>query len=184
MRLLPPGVVSSAAAVLLVAVTVACAVSDVWKGKIYNVVTYPAIVAGVALQLGQHGLAGLESSLGGLAICALPALLLFLLGGLGGGDVKLLTVVGAVAGWPTAGETLLLTFVFGGLVALGELAWHGRLFATLWRALRVAVGLVVRKWRPPAPAAPPLSVRFGVAVCLGVLATLWDLHSGVFANLF
>jgi hypothetical protein len=29
-----------------------------------------------------------------------------------------------------------------------------------------------------------MSVRFGVAVCLGVLATLWDLQSGVFARLF
>ena len=184
MRLLQPGVVDSAAAVVLVAVAVVCAISDVWKGKIYNVVTYPAIVVGLGLQLAQHGLAGLASSLEGLAVCVLPASLLFLLGGLAGGDVKLLAVVGAVAGWPAAAEALLLTFVCAGLIALGELAWHGRLFATLWRPLRVAVGLVVRKWRPPAPANPPLSVRFGVAVCLGVLLTLWDLHSGVFSRLF
>ena len=184
MRLLQPGVVANAAAIILVAVVVISAVSDVWKGKIYNVVTYPAIVIGFGLQLAQHGFAGLMSSLEGLAICVLPTLPLLLLGGLGGGDVKLLAVVGIVAGWPAAAEALLLTFVFAGLVALGELAWHGRLYATLWRALRVAVGLVVRKWRPPAPTTPPLPVRFAVAVCLGVLATLWDLQSGVFSRLF
>jgi prepilin peptidase CpaA len=183
MRLLQPSL-TSFAAILLVVVTVVSAIGDVVKGKIFNLVTYPAIVGGIALQLAQHGTGGLTSSLQGLAVCVLPALPLFLLGGLAGGDVKLLAVVGAVAGWPTAAETLLLTCVFAGLIALGELAWHGRLFATSWRALRVAVGLVVRRWRPPAATTPPLSVRFGVAVCLGVLATLWDWQSGVLARLF
>lgn len=187
MRLLLPGTVGSAALLLLVAVSVVSAVTDLWKGRIYNAVTYPAIAAGFGLQLATAGVPGLGAALGGVAVCALPALVLFRLGGMGGGDVKLLAAVGAVAGWPAAAEILLLTFVFAGLVALFQLAWHGQLFATLGRGLRAVASVVVVRWRPTAQsAAPPAapSVRFGLAICLGVLATLWDLQSGALSNLF
>jgi prepilin peptidase CpaA len=183
MRLLLPGTVGSAALVVLLVASIASAISDLWKGKIYNAITYPTIAIGIALQLAGAGLPGLGSALAGLAVCGLPAFALFFVGGMGGGDFKLLAAVGAVAGWPAAAEILLLTFVFAGLVAMGQLAWHGRLFATFGRALRVLVGVVVRRWRPATPA-PPMSVRFGVAICLGVLTTLWDLRTGALTDLF
>ena len=42
---------------------------------------------------------------------------LFALGGLGGGDVKLLTALGATLGWPALLPFALLTGIFGGVAA-------------------------------------------------------------------
>ncbi len=173
-------------AALLLALAVSCAVTDLWKGRIYNAVTYPAIAAGFVLQVALHGAPGLGFALGGFAVGFFPAFLLFALGGMGGGDVKLLGAIGAIGGAVPATETLLLAFLFGGFFALGKLAWHGRLFNTMGRTLRTLAGFVV----PGLSRAPferageeRLTVRFGVAICIATLATLWDLKSGAIAGL-
>ncbi len=185
MSALGSGTVGPVPAVVLLVVAVTCAVTDLWKGKIYNAVTYPAMALGVALGLVLHGLPGLWSALAGFAVGFFPAFVLFALGGMGGGDVKLLGAIGAIAGAIAATETLLLAFVFGGLFALGKLAWHGRLFSTLWRTLRTLAGYLVPGLGRPA-AAPDerrLEVRFGVAICVALVATLWDLRSGAISGL-
>lgn len=173
-------------AVLLVALAVTCMVTDLWKGRIYNAVTYPAMAVGLAVQIFTHGFAGLWIGLGGFAVGFFPAFLLFALGGLGGGDVKLLGAIGALAGAVPATETLILAFFFGGLFALGKLAWHGRLFATFGRTLRVMAGYLIPglgRISLERPGEARLTVRFGVAICVATLATLWDLKSGALSHL-
>jgi prepilin peptidase CpaA len=178
------GTVGPVPAAILLAVAVTCAVTDLWKGKIYNAVTYPAMVLGVVLALVQHGAPGIFFALGGFAVGFFPAFVLFALGGMGGGDVKLLGAIGAIAGAVAATETLILAFVFGGIFALGKLAWHGKLFATLGRTMRAIVGYAV-PGVGRAQAAPEgrLEVRFGVAICVALVATLWDLRSGAISSL-
>lgn len=178
------GTVGPLPAVVLLVVAVTCAVTDLWKGKIYNAVTYPATLVGFALALASHGVSGVFYALGGFAVGFFPAFVLFALGGMGGGDVKLLGAIGAVAGAIAATETLVLAFLFGGLFALGKLAWHGQLFRTLWRTLRTLAGYVVPGIaRAQAEGAARLEVRFGVAICVALLATLWDLRSGAISSL-
>lgn len=179
------GTVGPVPAAVLLAVAVVCAITDLWKGKIYNAVTYPAMAIGVVLALAQHGAPGIFYALGGFAVGFFPAFVLFALGGMGGGDVKLLGAIGAIAGAIAATETLILAFIFGGLFALGQLAWHGRLFATLGRTLRTIAGFVVPglgRGNAPSPG-ERLEVRFGVAICVAILATLWDLRSGGLSSL-
>lgn len=177
--------VGPAPALLLLALAVACAVTDLWKGRIYNSVTYPAILVGFALQIALHGTAGVFLALAGFAVGFFPAFLLFALGGMGGGDVKLLGAIGAIAGAVPATETLILAFLFGGFFALAKLAWHGQLFRTFGRTLRTLAGFIV----PGLGRAPlvgegeeRLTIRFGVAICIAMLATLWDLRSGAISS--
>jgi prepilin peptidase CpaA len=177
------GTVGPVPAAVLLAVAVVCAITDLWKGKIYNAITYPAMAIGVVLALVQHGASGIFFALGGFAVGFFPAFVLFALGGMGGGDVKLLGAIGAIAGAVAATETLILAFLIGGLFALGQLAWHGRLFATLGRTLRTLVGFVVPGLGRSAPSTEGrLEVRFGVAICVALLATLWDLRSGALSS--
>ena len=178
------GTVGAAPAVILLLVAVTCAVTDLVKGQIYNAITYPAMAVGVVLSVWQHGVPGIWLALGGFAVGFFPAFLLFALGGMGGGDVKLLGAIGAIAGAIAATETLILAFLVGGLFALGKLAWHGQLFATLGRTLRAIVGSFWPGLRPDkAPDHTRLEVRFGVAICVALVATLWDLRSGALSSL-
>jgi prepilin peptidase CpaA len=178
------GTVGPAPAVVLLAVAVTCAVTDLWKGKIYNAITYPAMAVGVALAIWQHGVSGIFFALGGFAVGFFPAFIMFALGGMAGGDVKLLGAIGAVAGAVAATETLILAFVVGGLFALGKLAWHGQLFSSLWRSLRVIAGALWPGLAPPKlPDEQRHMVRFGVAICVALVATLWDLRSGALSSL-
>ncbi len=54
----------------------------------------------------------------GLGVAFLVSFALFAMGGLGGGDVKLLAALGATLGWPTLLPFALLTGVMGGVAAL------------------------------------------------------------------
>jgi prepilin peptidase CpaA len=173
-------------AVSLLVLALACAITDLWKGRIYNAITYPAIALGFVLGVALHGWPGLWSALTGFAVGFFPGFVLFALGGMGGGDVKLLGAVGALAGAVAATETLILAFLFGGVIALAKLAWHGRLFRTLGRTLRTLVAFVVPGLgRPKVEPDEPkrLEIKFGVAIAIATLATLWDLRSGALTGL-
>jgi len=153
-------------------------VTDLRSRKILNVVTYPAILIGLAV----HGIAwhwsagpgyGLKWSLIGLAVGAGPLLLINLFNpkAFGLGDVKLLAAVGALMGWPFIFWDLAFVGVAGGLVAVVALLWTGRTRETLGRMF----GKLFRRRRPEAeagekPEKKDLYVPYGVAIAFG---TLW-----------
>jgi prepilin peptidase CpaA len=178
--------VGPAPALLLLALALTCALTDLFAGKIYNAVTYPAVAIGILTQVVLHGWWGLAGGALGFVVGFFPAFLLFALGGMAGGDVKLLGAVGAIAGVIPVTETLILAFLFGAFFALGKLAWNGVFFRSLWRAGRVLAGLAipgVKRVPLVEPGQAGMTIRFGVAIALGAVATLWDLHSGAILGL-
>jgi leader peptidase (prepilin peptidase) / N-methyltransferase len=97
-------------------------VTDLRRRLILNWVTIPAL----ALVIGLSGAAGgwplVRNSLLGMAICALPLLVAAIPGWVGMGDVKLIAVCGAAAGYPAAVAVLVLVTAAGGLQAALQLA--------------------------------------------------------------
>jgi prepilin peptidase CpaA len=116
-----PWSIRAALATLLVALAVGV-VSDLRERRIPNWVTVPAL----ALVIGLFGAAGgwplVRSSLLGMAICAFPLLVVAIPGWVGMGDVKLIAVCGAAAGYPAAVAVLVLVTAAGGLQAALQLA--------------------------------------------------------------
>jgi Flp pilus assembly protein protease CpaA len=55
---------------------------------------------------------------------------------LGGGDLKLLTMVGAFLGWQCGLEALLWTFVLAGVAGLASVVWQIGAIAILQRVFR------------------------------------------------
>jgi Flp pilus assembly protein protease CpaA len=98
-------------------------VTDLRERRIPDAVTLPALV----VVFGLLGVAGgwrlVWNALLGMAVCAVPLLFAALPGWIGMGDVKLIAVSGAAAGWPGAFSVLLLVAVAGGIQAIVQWVW-------------------------------------------------------------
>ena len=108
------------------AVLVVAAVIDGWKLKVPNWLTFPLIISGWVYSFASGGLTGLGWSL--LATFFGLALLygIYMVGGMGAGDVKLLAGIGA---WVHAEHTwniFATTAIVGGVMAILMIAYSGR----------------------------------------------------------
>ncbi len=151
------------------------AVTDLTRGLVYNWITLPAMLLGLVLGLVHGGLSGLGWAALGILVGGGLMLLPFALGGMGGGDVKLLAAVGALAGPLFAFKTVLYACLAGGVLALGVLAQSGKLregLAGLGRTLSGAFR-PGRKAGPAPLGLPPLP--FAVCIAAGAFcAARWD----------
>ncbi len=97
------------------------ALIDLRYQLVFDAVTFPAALAILALQIvsGANGLVVLLGGAFGFAIFAAAAFLRP--GDLGGGDVKLATVIGLLFGFPYALWALLIGVLAGGVVVAGAL---------------------------------------------------------------
>lgn len=114
----------AATALAFVALAVA---ADIRSRRIPNVLSGPAIAAGLALNAVYSGGAGLGTSALGLVITVGVLLLPFALGGIGGGDVKMMGALGALLGPPVALAGLGIGMMLGGVIVAVHLARRGRL---------------------------------------------------------
>ena len=105
----------------------ACIAADIRTRRIPNVLTGPAIVAGLALNAALFGWSGFGASLAGFAVAVAILLGPFALGGIGAGDVKMMAAAGALLGPRLVLSSLLLGMLLGGLVAAIQLARRSRL---------------------------------------------------------
>ena len=162
--------------VLVVVVVVAAAV-DLKRRRIPNWLTVPAFVLALAFRvpLGTDALlAGLAAALIAFAV----SVLVFALGGLGGGDVKLLTAAGAFLGLERLGPALLVTALVGGGIAATAVLRKGRMSETIANMYMVLRSLRSRDaytgWKGEEGDAP-LTIRsagvitrpYGVAIAAG-----------------
>lgn len=93
--------------------------TDLRSRRIPNWLVLPFMASGVGVSAWQHGWHGVAQSLEGFALGAAVFGVLFAMGGMGMGDVKLCAAIGA---WIGPGQLLLalvLTGLAGGVMALG-----------------------------------------------------------------
>jgi prepilin peptidase CpaA len=106
-------------------------VFDVKSRRVPNFLTGPSILFGLLLHLSLGGWRAMGiSALAGL-ICGLVFLIFYLAGGMGAGDVKLITAVGCICGLHNIASLLALTGIAGGVMAVGLALSRGRLKETL-----------------------------------------------------
>lgn len=98
--------------------------TDVLRQTIPNAITYPGIVTAFALRGWLLGWDGMEDGLKGFAGCGAIMLICFLWLGVGGGDLKLVAMMGAFLGLYPGFEALLWTLVIGGALGVCVLIWQ------------------------------------------------------------
>jgi len=161
--------------------TAAAAICDLRTGLIPNRLVAWGAGATLLLTLAlayPHGtfamVRALTSLALGLVMVSLIPVLLYRMDGLGGGDVKLLAVVGAALG-PYAGlEAEMYAFACALLYAPMRLLWEGKLRQSLRTAARVFLRpLLPRSRQLHEPTAETMTAfRFGPAIFLGTLTSV------------
>lgn len=115
------------------------AVYDVRSRRIPNFITLPAIVFGLLLHAVFGGWWQLVTAAAGGLICGLIFFVFYLAGGMGAGDVKLITAAGCIAGLPLIGHLLILTALAGGVMAIGLALYRRQLVETCRNMYTLAV---------------------------------------------
>jgi prepilin peptidase CpaA len=109
---------------IAVLVGIAAVIDDLARRRISNWISVAALAGGLGWQAGQFGWMGLAYGAGGAAAGFGVFLVFYLLGGMGGGDVKLMAGFGALLGPGRLVEAALWTAGVGGLLALGVLGYR------------------------------------------------------------
>ena len=112
----------TAQAILAGGIGIVASIDDLRRRQISNWIPLAALGSGVVLQSVQHGWSGLGSALVGTLAGASVFLVFYLMGGMGGGDVKLMAGFGALLGWKLLLEAALWTAGVGGVMALVVIA--------------------------------------------------------------
>ena len=112
------------------AVGIAACIDDLRRRQISNWIPGSAFAGGLVLQTVQHGWHGTGSALLGTLAGAGVFLIFYVLGGMGGGDVKLMAGFGALLGAKQLLEAALWTAGCGGVMALAVIA--GGALRDLW----------------------------------------------------
>ena len=151
--------------IVLLGLMLVATVTDLARHKIYNWTTYTGILAALSLSaVGSLLLAGtciseerlrslgwipVLESLVGLLACGFVMLVCFVMFKVGGGDVKLMAMLGAFLG-PEQGITVMLwTFVLGACTGLIVLIWRVGPVRTIMLAFRRIAVVFAPMWFCP-----------------------------------
>lgn len=150
------------------------AVTDARTGHIPNALTLPVLVIAPLAHLVLAGPRMAAVSVVGALLCGAVPYVMFRTGAAGGGDVKLLAAIGAVAGASFGIETQIFGFLLATFVSLLFLAYRGRLLATLCNALFLAINPILpQRYRRVAAPEAMSTIRMGIPFFLGALIALW-----------
>ncbi|MEO8499113.1 MAG: A24 family peptidase [Planctomycetota bacterium] len=142
---------------LLIGFLLVSTITDVRHHDIHNWATYPGMIAALVIsgvatwwgadvangspaQVETLGVSALPDSLFGFLACGVIMIVcyVFFPGGVGGGDVKLLAMIGAFLGVESGLEAMLWTLVLGACAALISLVWRFGFWTLVASAARVA----------------------------------------------
>ena len=148
--------------------------SDLRWRRIPNCLTLPAIALGFLLNFLGNSWNGLIFAFFGLLVGMGLLMLPYLLGGMGGGDVKFMGALGAILGSYSVLNVFLYATLVGGAIALGVAIANKRLidtFKRLWLFLKC-----VFLFRAPSTGAvlfkQSLQIPYGVAIGSGTFIYL------------
>jgi prepilin peptidase CpaA len=145
--------------------------SDLRWRRIPNYLILPAVALGILLNFLGDGLSGMLQAFFGLVVGMSLLLLPYLLGGMGGGDVKLMGALGTLLGSHAILNVFLYTSLVGGVIAIVVAVSNQSLIETfkrIWLFLKCiflfqapSTGALVFKKSPTMP--------YGVAIGAGTL---------------
>ena len=165
---------------------------DLTQKKIPNFLTLPVMLWGLLSYTYLNQFDGLLFSLYGLLLGIGLFIIPFALGGMGGGDVKLLGAIGALKGMEFIFFATIYTAICGGIIAIIYMAFKGQVLIKIKRVLEMLakplLSILAIKFKSPyfnnlssnfsltekkQQDEKPLFFPYGVAIGLGTIITLY-----------
>jgi prepilin peptidase CpaA len=159
-------------AVPVIVLVTAAARADVRTRRIPNIITFPALLLGIAVHTAVAGADGLRSSAAGMALAGAVLIPGWLFRWMGAGDVKLMAAVGAWLAWPQAVIAVLASLVMGGAISLFVAVRRGVLRQALTGAALMGASILTRGGTTD-PVTCGVRFPFALAVFAGSTIALW-----------
>jgi prepilin peptidase CpaA len=175
-----PGILQAA---LLVLVICAGIVDIKWR-RMPNWMAITGLATGFVLNGYFGGVPGLRAAVLGASLGAALFICIYVSGGMGAGDVKLLAAVGAMVGPVSLMIIFVLTGIVGGVAALILLFFRGAVITVLARTIHLVARWMHFDWVEIARASDrrrtgALSLPYGAVVASGTLLFLIALNHPV-----
>ena len=160
------------------AVLVVAVITDLRSRRIPNWLVLPFLCAGFAVRGWQQGWSGVGHGLEGMGLGALIFGVLFLMGGMGAGDVKLAAAIGVWIGPRQLFVALVMTALAGGVMAV---AWaiQGKFLGELFKGsgnLLFGLGRRGKDAEPKPTLSNPLARKmpYAPAIAIGTLLSFFS----------
>ena len=149
--------------IVLIPMVAAAALSDFRTRRIPNWIPVSGAALGFVLHVWNGGVYGALSSLAGAALGLGIFMVLYIAGGMGAGDVKLFSAIGASVGPHALIYVFICTGLLGGIAAAALAISRGRLRETLQKTQALAHGIRT------APTPDSLRLPYGAVIAGGTL---------------
>lgn len=160
---------------LLLGVLIIATITDIRSNRIPNWLTLPAIIIGLCINFISAGTGGLLFGIEGLLLGMGLFIVLYMLGGMGAGDVKLMGAVGTMLGPQMVLWAALYTALAGGIYAIAVIVFHPRTRAIRTALLETVKGFIYSrslKYNRPVNEEKPPKLCYGVAIAMGTVAAV------------
>lgn len=152
--------------VLILGVAAIAVITDLRRRRIYNVLTMPAMLAGLVVHTVMDGVSGLGWALAGFGLGAALFFIPVAMGGMGAGDLKLLAALGAIGGPGFVIWCAIFTSIIGAAIGVALLLVK-RQFIPVFGPMVLAL---YTKQLPQA--ASDIRLAYAVPIALGALTAL------------
>ena len=161
----------------LAVVLVAAVWTDLHSGLIPNRLTFPAIGLALLAHAWLGGLPGILFSMAGLGTGFGLFILLYLAGGMGAGDVKLMAAIGAILGTYGVLVSGMLAIMVGGIYALGAMCYQWGFIETGRKLALATYGAFLTRGEVRSHDLQlPFRLRYGLAIAAGTLLFSLGFH--------
>ncbi|HEX4354307.1 MAG TPA: A24 family peptidase [Polyangiales bacterium] len=160
--------------VVMLAIATIASITDLRSGLIPNRLTLPALAIAPLLEAALFGWRGFIGALLGILICGLVPLIFHRLGAMGGGDVKLFAVLGALGGPSMGLEIELLALSLAFFWGLLLLAHRGQLWRSLGTSGRLMFNVLLPESRRRSIPRELTSLRIGAAILAATALAILD----------
>lgn len=129
-------VVETVPIVVVLVASVIATITDIWRFKVYNMLTMPLIISGPIFYSIVYGYEGTKESLIGMCFGFGIFIIPYILGGVGAGDVKFIGGLGSWLGLTTIATVTVIGCLATGVYAIVLIITHKQI-KTTWTNIRI-----------------------------------------------